>query len=270
MRIAGLCAGALWLAVATGCTTPEQRDQEFRLQKAENRAQTCEKSLADERAKTAALTARLETEKRQSAAATAEAAAQTERAAKLERENQQYAGLIEQRASEPLQRPEVPRSPLPPAVDQALQELATKFQNRMWYEPGRGALSFANDQLFDPGTDVVRADAHAALRELASLIARSLPEQFEVVIVGHTDDTAITREETRAQHATNWHLSVHRAIAVEDVLEKDGVPPARMGVMGYGPYRPAGDDRARNRRVEIFLVRKGEVQGFAPLRPPRR
>ncbi len=51
------------------------------------------------------------------------------------------------------------------------------------------------------------------------------------------------------------------------MLVAAGLPASRLGIMGYGQYRPLGADKARNRRIEIFFVRKGDVQSFAPVRP---
>ena len=161
----------------------------------------------------------------------------------------------------------MPASPLPPKTDEALQALAGKFGDRVWYERGRGAISFANDRLFDPGSDAVRADAHAALHELAGVLATPELADYEVIVVGHTDSSPITKPETLAQHPTNWHLSVHRAIAVKDVLVKAGLPVERLGVMGYADNRPVATDPARNRRVEVFIVREGGVQAFQPVLP---
>ena len=87
---------------------------------------------------------------------------------------------------------------------------------------------------------------------------------FEVVVVGHTDDRPVTRSETKAKHPTNWHLSAHRAIAVANILWKNGYQSSRVGVMGCGEYRPAADNsteagRGQNRRVEIYLIPTGSV-----------
>jgi chemotaxis protein MotB len=270
MRFVSCSVATLLAVVWMGCATPEQqRALEFRLHKAETDRDACAKLLNDELAKAAALTERLQAEQREAATLRAEKTGSEERIQELQRRIAEYGALLEKRASEPLRRPEVPVSPLPGELDQALQDFASKFKNRVWYDRGRGALSFANDQLFEPGSDVVRADAHAALYEFAAIAARTAPEPFEIVVVGHTDDAPITKDDTRARHPTNWHLSVHRAIAVKDVLEKAGLPPSRFGVMGYGAERPVTDDRAGNRRVEIYVVRKGEIQSPAPVRPPR-
>jgi chemotaxis protein MotB len=250
-----------------GCVSAQQRETAFRLEKAETERDTTEVALRDERARAAALADHLASAERRATAAQAETAALREQSQALQKQRDEAVALIEQRANAPLARPAAPASILPADFDDALRAFAVKFQHRVWYDRSRGALSFANDQLFDSGSDVVLADAQASLHELAAVVNRALPSDFELIVVGHTDDTPITKPETLTQHASNWHLSVHRAIAVKDVLVKAGVPDERFGVMGYGAERPIGSDRARNRRVEIFFVRKGDVRSFAPVKP---
>ncbi|MCH7871903.1 MAG: OmpA family protein, partial [Planctomycetes bacterium] len=65
---------------------------------------------------------------------------------------------------------------------------------------------------------------------------------------------------TKRRHPSNRHLSVHRAIAVAEVLSKNGLPAANLAVMGYGAQRPISTDLAENRRVEMYLSRRGEVK----------
>ncbi|MGD8451302.1 MAG: OmpA family protein [Phycisphaerae bacterium] len=267
-RCASFLAGLLLVALA-GCVPAQQhQDTEFQLHRVEAERDSYRRAGDDERARSAALAAQLKTEQRKAASAEAEINALRSRLETLQTERDEYAALIEQRAAAPLSRPEVPASPLPPEVDEALTSFAAKYQQRVWYDRSRGAMSFANDRLFDSGSDVVRSDAHAALHELAELAIRLLPQRFEIVVVGHTDDTPIRQEQTKAQHPTNWHLSVHRAVAVRAVLEQAGVPAARLGVMGYGAERPISGDRARNRRVEVFFVPRGDIRNFDPVRPP--
>jgi len=259
--IALLMTGALPL----GCVPPAQREADFKLQKAETDRDTCAVALRDESARSAALSDRLKAEEQRAAAAQAEAAAVREQLLALQQQRDEAMALIEQRAAGPLSRPAAPPSVLPPDFDAALRAFAEKFPRRVWYERSRGAVSFANDQLFDSGSDVVRADAQASLRELAAA-GRGLPPDYELVVIGHTDDAPITKESTLARHPDNWHLSVDRAIAIKDVLVKAGIPSNRVGVMGYGAERPISADRARNRRVEVFFVRQGEVQSFVPVK----
>jgi chemotaxis protein MotB len=173
--------------------------------------------------------------------------------------------LLESAKEQRPERPAVRVSPLPPATDAALAALSTKYGDRLWYDRERAAISLANDRLFASGSDKVRTEAQAALHDLAAILAATPADEWEIILVGHTDDTPITKPETLAKHPSNWHLSVHRAIAVKDVLIEAGLPAGRMGVMGYSHYRPLGADRAKNRRVEVFITRKGVAQPRAPI-----
>ncbi|MDE2140963.1 MAG: OmpA family protein [Elusimicrobia bacterium] len=108
--------------------------------------------------------------------------------------------------------------------------------------------------LFPTSSSGLNARADATLGELASVL-RQIPN--DVLVEGHTDDVPIVS----GPYRTNWELSVARAASVIAVLTKDGVPPARLIAAGYGPYHPlAANDaegRARNRRVEIVILRGG-------------
>ncbi len=257
--------GLLVLALLAGGCASQQSDLEFRLKKAEADRDQYRAQVEREQGRVAALQRLVETEQDQWNAARAEVSLLNERVARLTQQNKELAELVEQLKSRPATRPASPASPLPPDLDAALQEFARKFPERVWYDRGKGAISFANDRLFDPGSDVVKPEAAATLTELAGLLARAPAAEFEIIVVGHTDDSPITREETRARHPTNWHLSVHRAIGVRDVLDQAGLPAERLAVMGYAEYRPLGGDRARNRRVEIFVARKGVPQPLTPV-----
>lgn len=257
-------SSALWFG---GCAVPnQQRELEYRLTQAEGRLADAQNATRDERARTAAFEQRMRAQKRTWETTKAENQALNERIKQLTDRQAKLVAAVEARAEKVPTRPRVPASPLLANVDRALAAFAEKYGGRVWYDRGQGAVSFANDRLFLAGSDAVRADAHAALGELASIPVLPEARGLELIIVGHTDDTAITNPETLARHATNWHLSVHRAIAVKNVLVAAGLPESRMGVMGFGSARPIGGDRARNRRVEIFLVRKGAVHSMSPVR----
>jgi chemotaxis protein MotB len=146
---------------------------------------------------------------------------------------------------------------LPPELDQALKEFASRYPDAVEYLADHGAVRWKSDLTFGLGSDVVRDSAKSSLREFAQICAGPAAEGFEVVVVGHTDDVPISR--SKAQHPTNWHLSVHRSIAVMNELSGFGVPSKRIGVMGYGEFQPAvpnppSGGNEKNRRVEIFLV----------------
>ncbi len=268
LRLASVTALVLVVVLLCGCETGPDKD--FELRKAQSERDAAQQKYASELAKTQALQRQIETEQADCSATKAKAARLSESLDKVTKDYEELRQVVAERASKPLERPAVAASPLPAELDQALQAWCTQYPDRVWYERGRGAVSFGNDGLFHSGSDVVKLEAQQPLQKLAAILTTAPAASFDVVVVGHTDDSAITKEETLAKHPTNWHLSVHRAIAVQDVLIKAGVSPQRLGVMGYGEFRPLGPDRARNRRVEIFVVPRGAVQSLEPVAPRGR
>jgi chemotaxis protein MotB len=158
----------------------------------------------------------------------------------------------------------VERTILPEVLDTALKRFAAQYPSAVEYDEKRGTVKWKSDLLFALGSDVVKDSAKGSLAGFAEIMSSAAAAKFDAIIVGHTDNVRIGREATRKLHPTNWHLSVHRAIAVSDVLQADGIPATRIGVMGYGEFRPllpneGEENRAKNRRVEIFIVPAGTV-----------
>jgi chemotaxis protein MotB len=151
---------------------------------------------------------------------------------------------------------------LPPELSTMLEDFANQH-DMVEYDSSRGIVKFKSDLTFDRGSDAVAASAAAAAKSLAAILNSEEARKFDVVIAGHTDDIRIARAETKAKHPTNWHLSVHRAISVKDVLEGAGIEPKRMSVRGFGEYRPVEANlpnrkgNPKNRRVEIYIVAQG-------------
>ena len=77
-----------------------------------------------------------------------------------------------------------------------------------------------------------------------------------VRVEGHTDNIPLVSP----RYPTNWELSSARALVVTRYLvETGGVPPSRLGAVGFGEFRPMVDNdtrehRALNRRVEIHIL----------------
>jgi chemotaxis protein MotB len=131
------------------------------------------------------------------------------------------------------------------------------------FDEATGMVKFKSDLLFEKGSDVVAAEAAELIKKLCEIVNSKAAEGFDVIIAGHTDDMPIRKTETMSQHPTNWHLSVHRAISVEKLMETNGINPKRLSVRGFGEYRPLEANEAdkkgnpMNRRVEIYLVPVG-------------
>jgi len=134
------------------------------------------------------------------------------------------------------------------------------------YDAKRGVVKWKSDLLFALGSDVVKENAKQSLNGFAQIMNSPAAANFEVLVVGHTDNTRIGKPSTLEQHPTNWHLSTHRAIAVGRVLQNDGLTPDKIGVMGFGEYRPVASNateagRSQNRRVEVYVVPEGSIAG---------
>lgn len=83
----------------------------------------------------------------------------------------------------------------------------------------------------------------------------------EIKIVGHTDNVPINNDKFNS----NWDLSSMRAINVMKFMVNVGkLDASKFSIQAFGEYMPKFDNsteagRAKNRRVEIVLVRKFPV-----------
>jgi chemotaxis protein MotB len=171
---------------------------------------------------------------------------------------------FEELASRKPQEPVVLTQALPPELDTALREFADKHPESVEFDSKRGIVKWKSDLLFALGSAVVMDSAKDSLREFAEIMNSEAADGFETTIVGHTDNTRIAKPATKQKHPTNWHLSVHRAIAVMEVLRDYSVSESRMGVMGFGELRPLVPNtdeasKAKNRRVEIYVVPRNTI-----------
>ncbi len=114
-------------------------------------------------------------------------------------------------------------------------------------------IRLSGSYLFDSGRAELKPTARAQLDAIADEL-RGLPNDIRVE--GHTDNIPVDSP----RYPTNWELSAARAVAVSRYLvEEGGVPPGRVGAVGYGEFRPvvpntSQKNRALNRRVEIRLL----------------
>ena len=254
------------LLLPAGCGAPQQ-DTQFELRKTQSERDRLKLALDTESAKSQAISQEYTRASAKWDGERAELSALRQRVAELDRTNHELNTLLDKRAAQPMTRPAVPATPLPGSLDERLTSYALQHAARVSYDRGRAAVSFSNDKLFDPGSDVVKRDALDAFNELATIANREDAREWDIVVVGHTDDSAIKGQATLARHPSNWHLSAHRAISVMNVLVAAGLEERRVGVMGYGSMRPISAERPLNRRVEVYFVRRGEVRAFEALKP---
>jgi chemotaxis protein MotB len=101
------------------------------------------------------------------------------------------------------------------------------------------------------------AEVRAASIPMLSSLAKTLPTG-PLRIEGHTDNVPIHT----AQFATNWELSTARATAIARLLlDRGPIDPANVSAAGYAEFHPVASNateegRARNRRVDIILLRR--------------
>jgi chemotaxis protein MotB len=113
-------------------------------------------------------------------------------------------------------------------------------------------IEIRTDILFPSGIARLSTPAEEVLRSVASILA---PFPNPMRIEGYTDTVPISTP----AFPSNWELSAARAASVARLLTDAGVDPHRVGIVGWGEYRPSADNasidgRNRNRRVLIVVM----------------
>jgi len=112
--------------------------------------------------------------------------------------------------------------------------------------------------LFKAGSATIEnQDALLFLKRIA-LIIEELPNDMEVSVQGHTDNSGPGRG---SPFKDNWELSTARAISVLHELLLDGVDANRVSASGYAEFKPVATNatqsgREKNRRVELHFYGK--------------
>lgn len=116
-------------------------------------------------------------------------------------------------------------------------------------------LAVGGDILFDTNSSAIRPAAADVLGKVAQLIRDR--SRGDVYVVGHTDSSG--------ENAYNQKLSEDRAASVIAWLGRtEGIPTAILLGRGMGENQPVADNvapqgRAQNRRVEVFLATRDDV-----------
>ena len=138
------------------------------------------------------------------------------------------------------------------AIKEALAALVKEGQVRVT----EGAFGLTVDinasLLFASGDARLDPNAVRALTAIAEILA---PNDFLIVVEGHTDNTPISSP----LFPSNWELSGMRASSVVRLFVDHGVAPGRLTATGFADQRPVADNatvqgRQRNRRVAVRIA----------------
>jgi chemotaxis protein MotB len=144
------------------------------------------------------------------------------------------------------------------ALEDKMQKEIKQGDIRLTQEGNRITVDLVDKILFDSGKSELTSKGEDVLGRLGA--ALNTIEDRQIQVSGHTDDSPISKPELKAQFATNWELSVARAVNVVRYLaEKASVKPQRLVAAGYGQYKPIATNstpkgRALNRRIEVLLL----------------
>ncbi len=102
--------------------------------------------------------------------------------------------------------------------------------------------------MFESGSTSITSKVTPVLDKLAQML-KVMDNRIE--IEGHTDDSP----------GNNFEISVERSLSVMNYLIAKGISPDRIALIGMGSFRPLvpnknDENRSRNRRVEINILRK--------------
>ena len=123
------------------------------------------------------------------------------------------------------------------------------------WDQSRLVLVLGERITFRVGEAELLVNFQPALSRIAEFISHK--KGYEVVVLGHTDNTPIHN----SRFPSNWELSAARAVDVAKFLIENGVRPERVSIQGYSEYRPLRENttpesRQANRRVEIMLIKE--------------
>jgi chemotaxis protein MotB len=105
--------------------------------------------------------------------------------------------------------------------------------------------------LFDSGKAVLKESSKATLAKVAGVIKKHYVGKT-IRVEGHTDADPIKKSSWK----DNWELSTERALAVvRDLTKVGGIEPKDIYAAGFGEHAPKAGDKAKNRRVEIVILK---------------
>jgi chemotaxis protein MotB len=145
-------------------------------------------------------------------------------------------------------------------LEEKMKEEIAKGEIELFSADGKLRVDLVDKVLFDSGDAEISKRGQGVLTRVGAVLALPQLADRQIQVSGHTDNQPILSAKLRAQYASNWELSVSRALNVVRFLQDAAkVPPERLGATGYGEHHPIASNktvkgRARNRRIEILLT----------------
>jgi chemotaxis protein MotB len=146
----------------------------------------------------------------------------------------------------------------------ALKEEIEKGSVSIHTEGMKVIVHIMENASFDSGYADIRSEFLPVLAKIAEMIDNN---SGEVTVSGHTDDVPIHNSRFRS----NWELSTSRAVSVtHELLKTAQIDSERVIVTGHADTRPrasndTAEDRAKNRRVDVSIVRGSEIDQLRSL-----
>ena len=113
---------------------------------------------------------------------------------------------------------------------------------------------------FPSGTSQLQKNFEPVIARIGAVLSKTTGQ---IIVAGHTDNIPIST----ARYRSNWELSAARSVTVVHHLDRIvGICHGRFLIEGHADTQPlaandSADNRARNRRVEIIIVKGNDVDG---------
>ncbi|MFN7181937.1 MAG: flagellar motor protein MotB [Planctomycetota bacterium] len=139
-----------------------------------------------------------------------------------------------------------------------LENFIKKYPGELEWGP-KEQLIIKDKILFEPGKAQLKEEGKKVLEEFVNEVIKG--KNLYLRIVGHTDSDPIVKTLPTWKTGLNHELGGARALAVLAYLHKKGISTTNMHFESYGENEPlvennTKENKARNRRVEIYIIEK--------------
>lgn len=122
-------------------------------------------------------------------------------------------------------------------------------------------ITIRDNALFQSGSADIKPESQVLAQTISGML--SAYKEYNVEVAGFTDNRPINTREFQS----NWDLSAKRSLNfMKFLILNDKIDPSHYRSIGYGEYQPIDtnatvDGRAKNRRVEVNILRQLKASG---------